>query len=496
MKTLAVAAAVTVLLAASAACAAPATAEPTALAWGPCPGGNADPRQRCATLDVPLDHDIPTGEHIGLAVSRIPAANPAARHGTLVLVPGGPGEPGLDDPSDAASRLPQEILDAYDIVGFDPRGVARSAPVSCGLATEDLSLVKLRSWPAANGDIAENAAFAERTADACAEHGGPLLAEISTANEARDIDLIRAALGKDQVSLWGVSYGTYAGAVYAQLFPGRTDRVLLDSVDDPDPQRVARGWLANYAVGVEDAFPAFARWAADPGNPERLADIPEAVRKRFLDLAERLDRDPLPWPGAKPPELSGNVLRQALLDGLYAPDRYPTVAGLIRTARDVADGRPGAALPPARTPPDEVMQNSAAAVAATICNDVAWPTDIAAYQRAVAESRQRHPLTAGMPVNVTLCAFWDRRSAEEPVRIGDDGPENVLLVQNLRDPATPHSGALAMRDALGDRARMVTVDATGHGSYVKTGNACGDGLVTGFLLTGDRPDEDVFCPAA
>ncbi|OZM77471.1 alpha/beta hydrolase [Pseudonocardia sp. MH-G8] len=460
---------------------------PAAPSWSACVGAGLDPRQECATLEVPLDHDDPRGERIDLVISRIPAADPATRRGTLLLVPGGPGEPGLSDPTTAARSLPPEVLDAYDLVSFDPRGVAKSSPISCDLAGEDLSLVKLRSWPGADGEIAENAATAQRLADACAAHGGPLLDEISTANEARDIDHIRRALGEARISLWGVSYGTYAGAVYAQLFPERTDRVVLDSVDDPDPTRVARGWLANYAVGVEDAFPSFARWAADPTNPQHLADAPEQVRPLFLDLAARLDREPVPWPGANPPQLSGNVLRQTLLDALYAPDRYPALAELMRAALD------GTALPAAKTAPDEVVQNSAAVIAATICNDVAWPTDIDHYARSVATSRERHPLTAGMPVNVTACAFWNGGPAEPPVEITSRGPSNVLLVQNLRDPATPHSGALRMREALGDRARMITVDATGHGSYARTGNACGDRHVTTFLLTGHRPDQDTFC---
>jgi pimeloyl-ACP methyl ester carboxylesterase len=477
-----------VLLAALPACAPRDTGGP-ALAWGACAGTDLDPRQECATLQVPLDYDDPDDERIELAVSRIPAADPDARRGTLFLVPGGPGGPGLSDPTDAVRNLPQEVLDAYDLVSFDPRGVARSTPVSCDLAREDLSLVRLRPWPAPDGGIAENAAAAERMADACEARGGPLLEEISTANEARDIDRIREALGEARISLWGVSYGTYAGAVYTQLFPDRTDRVVLDSVDDPDTARVARGWLANYAIGVEDAFPAFAQWAADPANPQRLAAAPEQVRPLFLELAARLDRDPLPWPGANPPELSGNVLRQTLLDALYAPDRYPTLAGLMLAARD------GTALPAPNTPPDAVMQNTAAAVAATICNDVAWPTDLDRYARDVAASRESHPLTAGLPVNVTLCAFWPNQPPEPPVEITSDGPSNVLLVQNLRDPATPHSGALRMREALGGRARMITVDATGHGSYVRTGNTCGDRHVTTFLMTGHRPDGDTFCPA-
>jgi pimeloyl-ACP methyl ester carboxylesterase len=478
-------AAAVVLAALSAAAAAD---DGAALDWGVCAGDDLDPRQQCATLDVPLDHDEPRGERIELAVSRITAADPGARRGTLILVPGGPGEPGLSDPTAATRSLPPEVLSAYDLVSFDPRGVARSTPVSCGLAHEDLSLVRLRPWPGPDGGIAENAENAEHLADACAAHGGPLLGEISTANEARDIDLIRQALGTQRISLWGVSYGTYAGAVYAQLFPDRTDRVVLDSVNDPDPTRVARGWLANYAVGVEDAFPAFAAWAADPGNPQRLADAPEQVRPLFLDLAARLDAEPIPWPGGNPAELSGNTLRQTLLDTLYAPDRYPRLAEMMRAALD------GTALPAPSTPPDEVMQNTAAAAVATICNDVAWPTDLDTYARGVLASRESHPLTAGMPMNVAPCAFWPR-PAEPPVEIIARGPSNVLMVQNLHDPATPHSGALRMRESLGHRARMVTVDATGHGSYARTGNTCGDRHVTTFLLTGHRPAADTFCPA-
>jgi pimeloyl-ACP methyl ester carboxylesterase len=276
----------------------PETAEVT---WGACEGTELDPRQECATLSVPLDYDHPGGEQISLAVSRIRSEAPDKRRGALLLIPGGPGGSSLAGPSTTGKRLPQSVRDAYDIVGFDPRGVGRSTPVSCGLAHEDLSLVKLRPWPAADGDIAENVATARRLADTCARNGGPVLGSISTANEARDMDRIRQALGEERISGWGISYGTYAGAVYAQMFPGRTDRWVLDSNDDPDPTRVARGWLANYAVGMEDTFPDFAAWAAEPGNPYRLADTPDEVRPLFLSLAARLDREPIDWPGANPP---------------------------------------------------------------------------------------------------------------------------------------------------------------------------------------------------
>ncbi|MFD8755293.1 alpha/beta hydrolase [Kitasatospora sp. NPDC059577] len=460
-------------------------------AWTTCQG-QVDPRQQCATVTVPLDYRDPHGEQITLAVSRIPAARPDLRHGVLLTVPGGPGGSGLNVPTNAAKRLPQSVLDRFDLVGFDPRGVGRSTPVSCGLDRADLSMVKLHSWPAADGSIDGNVAYARRVAETCARDGGPVLRSISTANEARDIDSIRAALGERRISAWGTSYGTYAGAVYATMFPQRTDRIVLDSNDDPDPTRVERGWLAAYGQGAEDRFPDFAKWAASPDNPDRVADTPEEVRPLFLDLAARLDREPLPWPGADPAELNGNVLREAMLQSLYADAKFP---GLARLMLAGLGRRPLPAPAPLPEQAVQAVQNSIAVSVGTLCNDVSWPTDPAAYVKDVAAERAARPLTAGMPTNVTPCAFWPFAPAESPVKVTDRGPANVLLAQNLRDPATPYRGALKLRAALGDRARMVTVDSGGHDVYVANGNACGDAVVTDYLVSGRRPAGDVFCPA-
>ncbi|WKX71874.1 alpha/beta hydrolase [Streptomyces sp. XD-27] len=465
-------------------------AAPATPGWKRCTGADLDPRQECATISVPLDYAKPRGAQITLAISRVRSERPQARRGTLLLIPGGPGSSGINRPSTLGKKLPRSVRDAYDIVGFDPRGLGGSTPISCGLAHDDLALVHLRPWPDADGGIERNVSTGRRLAQTCARNGGPVLRSISTANEARDIDRIRQALGERKLSAWGVSYGTYAGAVYAQMFPRRTDRWVLDSSDDPDPKRVARGWLANYATGVEDAFPDFAAWAADPGNPHRLADSADEVRPLFLKLAARLDRAPIPWPGANPAELNGNVLRQSLLDALYSTTRFPALARLIRAARD------GSPLPAPNTPPDEALQSSVAVSAATICNDVSWPASIPDYERDVAESRRTHPLTAGLPANLMPCAFWPYAPKEKPVRITPGGPSNVLMIQNRRDPSTPLVGALRMREALGGRARMVTVDAVGHGAYRANGNACGDAAVTDFLVRGDRPARDVSCPAA
>ncbi|MGA5821066.1 alpha/beta hydrolase [Kitasatospora sp. NPDC094028] len=465
------------------------------LAWADCPstpGQSYDPAQQCATLAVPLDYRHPDGDRITLTVSRIATAKPGLRQGVLVIIPGGPGDSGLDRPGRAVKQLPQAVKDRFDLIGFDPRGVGASTPVGCGLDSADLAPVKLRPWPAPDGSIDANLAFAHRFADTCARNGGPVLRSISTANEARDIDSIRRALGERRISAWGTSYGTYAGAVYATMFARHTDRVLLDSNDDPDPAKVARGWLAAYDQGVEDRFPDFARWASAPGNPDRVADTPEEVRPLFLDLAARLDRTPLPWPGADPAELNGNVLRTAMLQSLYADVRFPDLARLMLAGL----GRRPLPAPVVATPAAEaVAQNHIAASAGTMCNDLTWPADPAGYAKDVAADRAAHPLTAGMPVNVLPCAFWPFAPAEPPVRVTDRGPANVLLAQNLRDVATPYAGARKLLAAFGERARMVTVDSGGHDVYLANGNACGDAAVTDFLVTGSRPAEDVFCPA-
>ncbi|MZD10532.1 alpha/beta fold hydrolase, partial [Streptomyces sp. SID5785] len=434
-------------LAASAA-AAPVTAP--GLDWKPCTSTAADPRQECATLRVPMDYAHPGGERISIAVSRIRSEDPRARRGALLLIPGGPGGSSLDDPSGKGQRLPQRVRDTYDLIGFAPRGLAPSTAVDCGLDHGDLALSKLRPWPAADGSIDGNMATARRMAGACAEHGGALLRHLSTRNEARDIDRLRAALGERRLSAWGVSYGTYVGAVYAQLFPRRTDRFVLDSNDDPDPARVSRAWLAGHEQGVEDTFPVFARWAAAPGNPHRVAPTAEEVRPRFLRLAARLDRDPIPWPGANPPVLDGSVLRQTMLDSLYDPDDFPVLAALMVAAER------GTVPPAPPAPPEAALQNVAAVGAGTLCNDVAWPAAADAYREDVARSRAAFPLTAGMPRNAMVCAAWPYKSKEPPVRVTDRGPSNVLLVQNARDVATPLSGALRLRAALGRRAVMVT----------------------------------------
>jgi hypothetical protein len=246
---------------------------------------------------------------------------------------------------------------------------------------------------------------------------------------------------------------------------------------------VARGWAAYFARGVEDRFPDFARWAAARHETLGLGATPAAVRETYLRLAETLDRAPLPG-------LTGANLRAHVFVGINGDATFGVLAELMRAARA------GDPLPSIPIPTPAQFQNQLAVFTAVGCNDVAWPRAVGEYADAVARNRRAYPLTGGMPANIFPCAFWPYQPAEPATRITSHGPANILMVQNLRDPATPHSAALRMRAAFGQRARMVTVDSGGHGAYLANGNACGDRTVTAFLAGGHRPARDTVCPAA
>ncbi|MQA75513.1 MAG: alpha/beta fold hydrolase, partial [Solirubrobacterales bacterium] len=274
--------------------AAPAAAQE--LEWGECPPSpRLDPRQECASLPVPLNYSAPGGETIEIAVSRMVTSSPDQRRGVILYNPGGPGSSGIYGPSRLAATMPQGVLDRYDLVGFDPRGINFSAPVSCSLAPEDLDVVKFIPYPTFDLDISENVAYSRRAAAGCAATSGDLLPHITTANTARDMDRIRLALGEPGISYLGYSYGTYLGAVYTQLFPSRTDRFILDSV--VHPRRIWRETFAAWGYAVEIGFAAFTRFAAENDDDYALGDTPGEVYAKTLELLDELEAEPFPFPG-------------------------------------------------------------------------------------------------------------------------------------------------------------------------------------------------------
>ncbi|MGQ4451160.1 alpha/beta hydrolase [Streptomyces griseus] len=448
--------------------------------WGPCPEDVAALRLECSTLDVPLDYRRPDGRRIEIAISRLASENPSKRRGVLLTDPGGPGGSGLGYPAVlAASGLPQEVLDSYDVIGFDPRGVGRSSPVTCHLTQEQQYRGNFAPYAHTAADVAREAGYARTVARQCAtSRTAWMLPHITTANTARDMDRIRVALGERKISYLGHSYGTYLGAVYTTMFPRRGDRVVLDSNLGPGGYDVMA--MRLFARGLKDRFPDFAEFAA--ARPEYgLGSTPEQVTAKFFDLAKRLERKPVRG-------VDGTAFRGATFEHLYTDALMPHLAELWQA---LDTDRP---LPPSLPLPAN-LENLMAARFYVICGDARWPGTVREYQRNAAVDRLRYPMLGGSTASIGPCAFWPTGQVEPPVRIGDRGPSNVLMVQNERDPGTPLAGARELRRAFGQRALMVTADQGGHGVYPFDDNVCANGTVTRFLMTGQRPARDLDCAA-
>ncbi|MFD0445197.1 alpha/beta hydrolase [Streptomyces indonesiensis] len=464
-----------------------AAARPDTVEWGPCPEKTASPlkadspRLQCSTLEVPLDYRDPDGQQIEIAISRLASKNPSKRRGVLLTNPGGPGITGLGYPAVlAASGLPQKVLDSYDVIGLDPRGSGRSTPVTCDLTPEQRNRGNTPPYAHTAADVAREAGNARTIAKQCAtSRTAWMLPHTTTANTARDMDRIRAALGEPKLSYLGGSYGSYLGAVYTTLFPGRSDRIVLDSNLGPGGSDVTA--MRSLARGLEDRFPDFAAFAA--AHPEYgLGTTPQRVTAKFFELARRLEARPVRG-------IDGTLFRGITFDRLYSDASMPSVAEMWQA---LDKDRP---LPPGTPPSMENMENFMAARFYVICGDSRWPGTVREYQRNVAVDRLRYPMLGGSTAGIGPCAFWPDKRVEPPVRIGDRGPSNVLMVQNERDPGTPLAGARELRRAFGKRATMVTADQGGHGVYPFGRNTCANDAVTAFLTAGQRPSRDLACAA-
>ncbi|GAA1402158.1 alpha/beta hydrolase [Kitasatospora putterlickiae] len=464
---------------------------PRPLVWTDCPadpsGAPVDPRLRCTTVRVPLDYQNPGGRTIEIAVSRLATAKPGVRRGILVHNGGGPGVASLHLPTAQEAGYPQEVRDRYDLVSFDPRGVGRSTPVSCGRSAASLPNELVFPFPAPDGAIDQNVSFARQLARDCLANGGELIRHLTTANTARDLDRIRAALGESKISYRAASYGTYLGAVYAELFPGRTDRFVLDANVSPNVTWQDR--LASWDPASELRFEDFAAWAAERDATLRFGATPAAVRANYLALAAKLDRTPVTHPVAGP--VNGNLWRAIYRFDSYHESLFQEIADWWRFLADDGAG-PVPYWWLVKGTPGVPEDNDVAALVAVLCGDTPAPKNLDRYQRKVTESRQRNPIVAGMGANVWPCAFWPA-PLEPAVRVTDRGPANVLLLQTTRDPATPLAGALGMRAALGKRARMVTVDGGNHGAYDPWTPSCAVTAADRFLATGALPERDLFC---
>lgn len=448
---------------------------PTSLRFHTCPADSGVGRTTaCARLRVPLDYGRPGGRALTLTISAKYAAGTAGqRRGVLLVNPGGPGGEGLSLAASVWNALPEDLKEAYDVIGFDPRGIGHSSPLSCGLRR-----LYRPPLPDLTGAERPQVARARATAAACARRGRALLAHLDTQDTARDLDRIRAALGEEQISYLGYSYGTYLGEVYAQLFPGRVRGMILDSVVDPTVGGYADGFREDRAFAAR--FGDFLGWTARRWRRYRLGRSRTTVAAAIRGVRRRLVTRPVEG------RVGPSELDLALGQALYSSAEWPTIAGAL------ADYRAGR--------PDELgyagqilLSAGDAPGLAITCRDSPWPRDWARWHVDTRRAFRIAPLTAWASTwSRAPCAFWPVPGLPLLPIDGTHAPP-ILLTQAERDPATPVAGARRVR-RLYPGSRLVLVRGEGnHGEYLFNDNRCLDARGNAFLRTGALPARDVTC---
>ncbi|MFY1678677.1 alpha/beta hydrolase [Streptomyces sp. WMMC905] len=456
------------------------------LQWTDCAGTEDSPAPgddwRCATLEVPVDWSAPEDDTMKLALIRSEARGDR-RIGSLLFNFGGPGASGVATMPSYGGTL-SSLHERYDLVSWDPRGVGASSGIRC---RDDAEIAEAESVDMVPETAAEEAAFLEDAADfgqGCEDSAGPLLAHVSTADTARDMELMRHVLGDRDLNYFGFSYGTELGGVYAHLFPERVGRMVLDAVVDPTADVFEHA--ENQARGFQRALDAYL---------ESTGQDPREGTRRLADLLERIDQDPLPT-ASEDRRLTRTLAVIGIVLPLYSESAWPTLTDALRAARE-GDGTELLALA------DAYHGRDASGHYATTTHSQRAISCLDARQRpTVEETRERLPRFEEIsPVFGPLlgwdtagwCHDWPVAGLNETPEVSAPGADPVLVVGNTGDPATPYEGARRMADELGeDVGVMITWEGQGHGAY-GNGSDCVETAVDTYLLEGKAPEDGMVC---
>ena len=441
----------------------------------------------CATLVVPLDYADPDGDTITIAINRLPAIGRAL--GSLIVNPGGPGGSGLDYARGGETVASPDVLKRYDLVGFDPRGVGQSTPLDC---IDDSQLDDFLSIDGSPDDATEAAALDQAAADfadACESNGGDLLPHLSTEDVARDLDVLRGALGDDKLTYLGKSYGTFIGATYADLFPDKVGHVVLDGAVDP-AQDVKDASL-DQGKGFDAALAAFAADCQTYSDCPIKGDVAAGVAKvgAFLDIVD-----------ATPIRVGSRDLTQALAILGIAVTLYDRENGwgLLRRALGEGFSGDGSTLMQLsdiytdRNPDGTYASNADEVIYAVTCLDHGAQPDLAEVATWLPEFQAAAPIFGPYVAYGNLpCAHWPVAPVDQPHAIAATGAAPILVVGTTRDPATPYASAQALASEL-DSGVLLTYDGDGHTAYRK-GSPCVDDAVDAYLISGTVPPAGTTC---
>ena len=454
------------------------------LDWTDCRDG-----AQCARLTVPLDYAEPEGRAITLSLLKVPAADEARRLGSLVVNPGGPGGSGIDYAAGGEQVFGPGLSRAYDVVGFDPRGVGESTPVQCG---SDAQLNRL-----IDSDPSPDTAAERRTSDrlirglgeSCLRESGALARHVSTVEVARDMDVLRAALGEQRLDYFGASYGTFIGATYAELFGDKIDRMVLDGAIDPDASTVEVNLVQ--ARGFETGLRAYVAACVEDDDCFLGSTVEEGVA-RIQQFLRDVEDEPLKTSSGR--ELTAGNAVYGIWLPLYSRPSWPALDAGLESAfagdgsvlMNIADQYLQ------RTPRGRYTTNQTEVFNVINCLDRNDGVPSSQVDRYLPRFEQASPTFGAIfAYSISTCASWPVRSGTQPRPVDAPKSPPILVVGTTRDPATPLVWSQALADQL-PRGVLVTRDGDGHTGF-RSGSECTDRTVERYLVDGVVPERDVSC---
>ena len=458
--------------------------------------GTDDATFSCAVVTVPLDYAKPQGETISIAMKKR-AATGGHPQGALFINPGGPGDSGVAFAEQAGTSFAPELLSAYDVIGFDPRGVSSSTAITC--TTDDDSANTAEPSPTASAGAASGTGsfeeWSEATrqsfqdlADQCAANTKPaaLLDHVDTVSAARDLDILRALAGQEKLNYLGFSYGTYLASVYAENFPGNTGRMVLDGAIDPSLSLADQG--LGQATGFEQALRTYVDYCqASTGCP--LSGGTDAGVQQVRDLVTSANSSPLVTSDPNR-TVAGSDIVSALSEYLYSSEQ--NWAPLTSALDQAINYRDGSLFAAQEDQAAASKDDSGGAFQTVTCLDYPVEGDTATWAAQYEEAKRVAPIFGDSSTGMDLvCSVWGHNGTRKPTQIHAHGAAPILVVGTTGDPATPYAWAQSLADQL-DSGQLLTWEGTGHTAYGGDAPCINDAVDT-YLLTGTMPKKGLTC---